>query len=168
MNGWLLLLMSGVIALDAETGLRGPADGCAQLADTVFLAVLHEALPGQVAIVVGSNAERECSLTAATVSRAFTSAMARLGASVSWGDENVGFCTAGDVRLCRPVLASRGKTSYDGMDRFIDERWHVVQVTVSAQVVQGVDRTRFTVPGLQRTLAVALSAPGANAIMPIP
>ena len=138
----------------------GPADGCARLADVIFHAVIGDALSGHRAMASNEHGEETCDDTAATVSRAFTSAMARLDVSLVWGRQSETFCTSRDVTQCAPIQFQDGATVFSLNRQSVARSWRAVQVSVVARVLHGagVDQSRFSVSGLQRSLAIAFSA----------
>ncbi len=163
----LILFFIGEGIVDPATASSGVADGCARLADVVFHAVLHEALPGQLPLVTAEREQKTCEDTAATVSRAFTSAMSRLGVSMAWGRQAHAFCATSDVTSCFPVPHPNMGYGLAGGDTLVAGSWRAVQVAVVARLLYdaGVDRSRFTVAGLQRSLAIAFaSSPGRSVL----
>ncbi|MEM6511903.1 MAG: hypothetical protein AAF660_02735 [Pseudomonadota bacterium] len=157
----LPLLLLSVFALDSHSrSFNDPLDdGCALLSDVVFQAVLHEALPGQASLLASHRGEETCDDTAATVTRAFTSAMARLGLPLSWGSRLDAYCRSGDITTCRPAPSTGSMNDSEDIGRFVRRSWRAVQVSVSARLRfgSGVDVSRFSVSGLQRSIDLALA-----------
>lgn len=160
----VLMLLALLLLNDSQSTLAsgyGPADGCARLAQVVYHAVLHESVSGQMVLLSVHRDDETCADTAATVSRAFTSAMSRLGVSLLWRRGGA-FCLTRDVSQCTPVVQS--DTTY-GVAR-VASRWRAVQVSVVARLLfdHGVDRSRFTEAGLTRSLNIAFSSVSGRAL----
>lgn len=109
----LMLASIGALALTNNVRAEEPfigVDGCAVLADLVHTELTAAAWygPGDFGAWPGYPGETEmtiCNQTARTVSKAFTSAMASIGAEIRWGDSSINpgdVCQSGFLEQCYP------------------------------------------------------------------
>ncbi len=163
MRRLLTVLLLGVSGMPGTNAMSAPEAGCARLADLVFHAVLQDALPGRVSFLAAQHGVEECADTAATVSRAFTSAMGRIGISLAWGQQASAFCRTRNLSSCVPNRHPGADSGLTDEAQFVANSWRAVQWSVAARLLHGadVDHSRFDVAGLQRSLGIAFS-PGAT------
>lgn len=158
------LILFFVIAIPASAGAEAPAAGCARLASIVFDSVIEASTgkPGASARATGGI--ETCAAAAATTSRAYTSAMARLNVGVSWqGPMNPGdYCASHDLRQCYPEGGSGPWPGLPGEYRFVTDSWRAVRWSVLSRTQFGGDGDVIVYDPVELRRSLALAMPSTN------
>jgi len=143
------------------TALAAPEEGCVRLAEVVFVSLTDHWYPSNHSAVPDYREALVCDDVAATVSRAFTSAMSRSNIHIVWsahgglGD----LCLSHKLSECYPRRNPLMPPGLFAETAFVAEQWQAVQWTISARLLHdsGGDTARFQPVDLQRTMALTLA-----------
>tara|TARA_R110002096_G_scaffold65006_1_gene158265 strand:- start:40314 stop:40859 length:546 start_codon:yes stop_codon:yes gene_type:complete len=158
---WLLLLT----AVQAQASPIS-VDGCAKLARVVYSEVAAAAIYGPTragpwTINPGHGDVEICEHTARTVSRAFTSAMASAGITVTWGpdrDRSGDHCLSGKIEECYPRRDRPGIYDDAHAAALVPRTWVIVSQAVMREMYNpySSDEIRFRDDDLKLRIGLAL------------